>query len=332
MPLLKLLALCFFLVSHLVCAANVILKTPQAPQRKFENDNPQNERQMPLSVPQDGYIVQAGDTLFGIARMYGTSHIKIIEANNMQEGDIIKIGQKLIIPQVSVRSLEKPQSQPQTQVNKVTSGDGTHIVRDGETLFGIARTYNVSPIDLATENGVDLTYMLRIGQKMKIPSGSSIVVAERNVPETKTVTQQDVKRNIRDKLSDRKINCDHPFSWPVYSTEILHGYGESLKNGTKLDGVVIASEVNKNIVASYSGEVAYAGSDIPEYGNLMIVKHKDNWMTIYGYLNAFTKKVGDKVNKGDLLGTVGQTGDADGPSLYFSIRKVKTPYNPELCI
>ena len=74
MPRLKLLcALCFYLVSYTVYAANVILKTPQSTQiRKIENGNPQNERQIQLAAPHDGHIVQSGDTLFGIARTYGT--------------------------------------------------------------------------------------------------------------------------------------------------------------------------------------------------------------------------------------------------------------------
>lgn len=319
-------------VSHTVFAANVILKTPSTPPlRKVENGNPQNEKSMQLEAPKDGYIVKQGDTLFSIARTYGTTYPKMLEANDLQEEDIIRIGQKLIIPQTSVQALTTTNTSQQKLATNTTAD--THIIRDGETLFGIARTYAISPIDLAAENNVDLSYMVKIGQKIKIPNSKPVVVAESNVPPKQTViTQERIQRNVRSKLDNRKINCELRFGWPAYSTEILHGYGETLRNGTKLDGVVIASEINKNVIASYSGEVAYIGSDIPEYGKLMIIKHKNNWMTIYGYLNGYHKKVGDQVNKGDLVATVGQTGSANGPSLYFSIRKIKAPYNPELCI
>ena len=323
-------------------AANVILKTVH-PSKKMPSNMITDSQNRSIVVPSDGHIVKDGDTLFGIARMYGTSHVKIMEANNMKSDDVIKIGQKLKIPQNSVvnnksnrDSTNQKVLEKKTDDKKTTPQNGIHIVDSGETLFGIARMYSVSPIDLATDNNIDLAYMVKVGQKIKIPSAPTYSVQNLNkeqITQTQETQVQSVQNlKVRNKLNEKKINCDLGFSWPVHSTQILHGYGETLKNGTKTDGVVVFSELNKNIVSAYAGEVAYAGNDIPEYGNLMIIKHQDNWMTIYGYMNTFARKVGDKVTKGDLIGTVGQTGEANGSALYFSIRKVKTPYNPELCI
>lgn len=318
------------LLSANVFAANIILKNSHLASAQVNK----NHTKLP-SHPSDNkgsYIVQKGDTLFSIARIHGTSHAKIIEESQL-DGGVIKVGQELKIPTNVVESNTKVEVKKDIKSNNkvnIQNIKGWHIVSSGETLFGVARQYGVGPIDLATENNVDLTYMLKIGEKIKIPLDNNIVIAENDVP--RKASNDMYVGKVREKMSSRKINCDLAFGWPVYSTSVIYGYGETMNNGTKLDGVVIASSAKKNIIASYSGEVAYAGEDIPEYGKLMIIKHKGNWMTVYGYIDQFTKKVGDKVVKGDLIGIVGQTGDADGPSLYFSIRKVKKPYNPELCI
>ena len=282
------------------------------------------------------HIVKDGETLFGIARTYSVPYSVILKENIINENGSIKIGQKIKIPQtnVGVKNLALP------EVNKYETkpipSNGLHMVTYGETLFGIARTYGVSPIDVAAENEFDLSHLVKVGDKLKIPNkdGNNALKIEKKEEILVQKNDKQISKNndkpVISKKSEKK--CEFHFLWPLQSKKILKQYGEILKNGIKNDGIVIESVVDSKVLASYDGEVVYVGNDIPEYGNLMMIKHKDNWITIYGYLKSSYKKNGDKVSKGDEIAKTGETGDAVSPSMYFSIRKVKTPYNPELCI
>lgn len=345
------------LLQHITFGANVTVKAPSPQNGTINREVPKSNGTNPRSleaIPQGKihHVVSQGDTLSSISRQYGITINHIMLMNALDDSSKIRIGQKLFIPQmnvngeqttdVTIAKVEPQPSLPQPIPSKEVSSsnastvqtvvspipeDGMHIVEPGETLFAISRKYRVHPIELATENNVDLQYMVRAGQKIKIPVP--------NLSQEKTAVASNTKNTtIETKpIKVEKADCKEAnFSWPLYSTKVTHKYLETLPNGTKLDGIIVASEEKKSVVAAQSGEVAYVGNDIAEYGNLMIIKHKDNWMTIYGYLDSFKKKVGQKVSKGDTVAIVGQTGDALRPSLYFSIRNIKVPYNPELCI
>jgi murein DD-endopeptidase MepM/ murein hydrolase activator NlpD len=336
----------FPIVAH---AANVTQKTPQQPYAQSKNFQ-QKASQNQLTSFDGIHIVKDGETLFGIARIYGISYSSLLENNSLNVDGSIRVGQKINVPKAiigtaSVQNLAKSEKAEQISITtKEFPANGQHIVAYGETIFGIARSYGVSPIDFATENEFDLSHVIKIGDKLKIPKKTEAIlpqsqqVAIQTAQEKTSVVIQEKEKPTAQNISkgsDIKVamqSCELDIIWPVSSKKIIKKYGDILKNGAKNDGTIIDSPIGKQILASYSGEIVYAGNDIAEYGNLMIIKHKDNWMTIYGYMKSFSRKVGDRVVKGDEIGKTGDTGDATAPSLYFSIRKVKTPYNPALCI
>ena len=348
-----------FLPISFVNAANVMQKTPpqffsQSKTSQHSQQKTQEASHPELSSFNGIHIVKDGETLFGIARLYGVSYSSLLENNSINADGSIRVGQKINVPKTvigtaSVQNLAKNEQQTPVIVPvKDIPSNGLHIVTYGETIFGIARSYGVSPIDFATENEFELSHIIKIGDKLKIPkktdsvfsqpqTASQPVVAQKieTKPFVATPVKEISKTPVVIKASELQVGakvCELDILWPISSKKIVKKYGDILKNGAKNDGAIIESAIGKSVVASYSGEVVYAGNDIAEYGNLMIVKHKDNWMTIYGYMKSFSKKVGDRVIKGDEIGKTGDTGDATTPSLYFSIRKVKTPYNPALCI
>lgn len=285
----------------------------------------------PVNTPTgDVHVVQSGETLFGIAKQYDIPYKEILEENQISLTDKINVGQKLKIPQTKKAQNEKTVDTKPSSSKEPLSKQKIHIVMQGETLFGIARMYSVNALDLATENNVDLGYMVKSGQKLKIPHNSQDQESTQTPGSTTTKpTAQDSAGNNSTK---KPSACSLNFAWPVRSREIIHKFGSVLPNGTKADGIIVASGQGSNITASHAGTVAYAGTDIPEYGKLMIIKHADNWLTIYGYMDSFEKSVGQNIKAGDIIGKTGKTGDAKQPSLYFSIRQVKKPYNPELCL
>jgi murein DD-endopeptidase MepM/ murein hydrolase activator NlpD len=117
------------------------------------------------------------------------------------------------------------------------------------------------------------------------------------------------------------------FVWPVKG-KILSAFG-SKDNGLRNDGVNIAAQRGEPVFAAQSGIVAYAGNDIPGYGNVVLIRHNDGWMTTYAHLERIYTQRDVGVAKGDMIGTVGMSGGLTVPQLHFEIRQGSEALNPE---
>ena len=94
------------------------------------------------------------------------------------------------------------------------------------------------------------------------------------------------------------------------------------------DGININSKLNQEVRASNDGVIIYSGNEIPGYGNLVLIKHSHNWITAYAHLGSVSIERGEKVNRGQIIGLVGKTGNVRKPQLHFEIRKGKEAVNP----
>jgi len=116
------------------------------------------------------------------------------------------------------------------------------------------------------------------------------------------------------------------FAWPVNGT-VISDFGTTA-NGGKNDGINIAANMDAPIRASAPGTVTYAGNELKNYGNLVLVKHSNGYTTAYAHADRLIVSRGDFVAKGQVIGYVGQTGDVSKPQLHFEIRSATTPVNP----
>lgn len=116
------------------------------------------------------------------------------------------------------------------------------------------------------------------------------------------------------------------FAWPV-SGPVISDFG-STANGGKNDGINIAVPMNTPIHASASGTVTYAGNELKDYGNLVLVKHSGGYTTAYAHADRLIVSRGDFVARGQVIAYAGQTGDVSRPQLHFEIRSATTPVNP----
>jgi murein DD-endopeptidase MepM/ murein hydrolase activator NlpD len=113
------------------------------------------------------------------------------------------------------------------------------------------------------------------------------------------------------------------FIWPVRG-DVISTYGVK-GTSQKNDGINIRAAANDTVRAAAAGDVVYAGDQVPGFGNLVLVKHADGWVTAYGHLSRSDVKMQQKVVQGQQLGTVGQTGGASEPQLHFEVRYAPTP-------
>jgi lipoprotein NlpD len=185
-----------------------------------------------------------------------------------------------------------------------------HIVRRGETLFSIAWRYGKDPADVARWNNLGDGSLIYPGQVIRLtpPSGR-----------TSTSKQASKKQPLP------KIPAQPPpaWTWPT-SGRISVDFGGKPGSGT---GVLINGKEGQAIVAAASGRVVYAGGGLIGYGQLIILKHNDTYLSAYGYNARLLVKEGQTVTKGQRIATMGE-GPERKPRLHFEIRRNGKPVNP----
>ena len=135
--------------------------------------------------------------------------------------------------------------------------------------------------------------------------------------------QKFAKKNNTKKIP---IKSEQIFIWPVQGSIIVN-FGKQ-KGGRKNDGINIISVKGNPVRAAMSGKVIYRGNELLAWGNLIIIKHKNNWTTAYAHLDKLLVKKGEVIKTGDIIASVGATGNVDKTQLHFQIRKNSKPLDP----
>lgn len=258
--------------------------------------------------------VRRGDTLYSISRKYNVPIKDMIKANHLVAPYTLYVGQKLSLPAKQY-----------------------HTVKRGESLYGIARMYNVDVTSLSKVNNLKTPYSLSVGQRLLLPAsvssletGKKAVSSQPSVAKApqsvgtaqKTQVKTAVKETYVPPASTRKTK----FMWPVNGT-VISGFG-NLGKGRKNDGINIKAPLGTAVKAADGGTVAYAGNELKGFGNLILVKHSDGWITAYAHNDKLLVKKGQKVVRGEKIATVGSTGSVTVPQLHFEVRAGKKAVNP----
>ncbi len=250
--------------------------------------------------------VLPGDTVYAIARRTGATPQSIITLNRLSPPYGLEVGEIIRVPANSVPPSRTAAPTP------AAPRDSAHVVRAGETLFSISRATGASVDRIAQANSLGAPYSLRVGQSLRIPGASAATIAR--APEADV---GDLARNVSYGAAPTKPGS--LFDWPVQG-RMIGSYGLS-NAGKRNDGVNIAAPVGTPVRAAADGEVVYRGSELDGYGNLLLIKHEDGFVTAYAHNDAMLVKKGDRVRKGQVIAKVGQTGSASEPQLHFEIRQ-----------
>jgi murein DD-endopeptidase MepM/ murein hydrolase activator NlpD len=218
----------------------------------------------------------------------------------------------LILPALILLSCERrPPPDILTPVPDAEAVGVFHQVREGETLFSICKAYQADLQEVAEINGITDADHLRAGQQVFIPD------VEKIVPEARP-TQPEEQKVAIEKWTGQ-------FIWPLNGV-ITSKFG--IRNGRRHDGIDIGAPAGTEIRAAADGKVLYSGDQQTGYGNLIIVRHANDMITVYAHNRKNLVQEGDQVKRGQVIGEVGQTGRATGPHLHFEIRKRTRPRNP----
>ncbi|MCQ2562229.1 MAG: M23 family metallopeptidase, partial [Alphaproteobacteria bacterium] len=254
----------------------------------------------------DFVVVNAGDTLYSIAKQNNTSVDELAKINSLSAPFTLSIGQKIALSKVpeskTDTKITKTENTPKQTMNEIT-------VSAGDTLYSLSRKYSVPVNDIAVLNGLSAPFTLSVGQKLKIISQSQDLLISANTTQTtveNTNTSKKISSDPTKKLPKIQARSSTKFSWPVRG-KIVSAYGGKDSGGFN-DGINISAPVGTSVNAAENGVVAYAGNEVKGMGNLVIIQHSDGWMTVYAHLDSMNVKRGNKVSVGQKIGTVGKTG------------------------
>lgn len=188
------------------------------------------------------------------------------------------------------------------------SSDGVyHTVEEGQTLYDIAKAYNVTVETLKQANSIDDETRLSIGTRLWIPGAKRV----------ESVDSDDAPRKAK----------RGALSWPVDGGIITSRFGQ--RNGRNHDGIDIGAKEGTPILAAADGKVVFNGW-MHGYGRMLIVKHANHLTTVYAHNSKNKVKKNSRVKRGQVIAEVGQTGRSTGPHLHFEVRNDTHPKNPLL--
>ncbi len=233
------------------------------------------------------YVVRDGDTIGGIAKMFGVSVNTIRWANDLAVGAPLKKGETLLILPVS---------------------GVKYSVKKGDTLAGIAKRFKADQSDIESFNGITSQSKLSVGDEIIIPGG----MIENLVP----VTGKNGKSRLIPGAGGPSIDGYYIKPVPCNLTQGLHGH----------NGVDLGCSRGTPIRASASGTVLIARTGWNGgYGTMIVIAHGNGTQTLYAHMSALTTSSGENVSQGQIIGASGSTGKSTGPHLHFEVRGAKNP-------
>jgi murein DD-endopeptidase MepM/ murein hydrolase activator NlpD len=299
-------------------------------------------------------IVGTSDTLDTLSRRYNVSPAAILQANGYKGPRTLSPGQQLIIPRQTAVGAAPALATPASKPVAVAAAPAVHVVNSGDTLLSVARHNRVSLSELARANGLEPTAKLRLGMKLTVPSAKTAAVAPAAQPATvaaqpvaavapvtkmaaaggppqsarlaqATATVEDAAVATPVKATDA-TGALPTFRWPVRG-KVITSYGAKT-NGKSNDGINLAVPEGTPVKAAEDGVVAYSGNELKGYGNLVLVRHSNGYVTAYAHASELMVKRGDTIKRGQTIAKSGQSGEVGSPQLHFEIRKGSSPVDP----
>jgi murein DD-endopeptidase MepM/ murein hydrolase activator NlpD len=305
-------------------------------------------------------VVAPGETIAAIAHRHNVPTHEILRANGLTASATLQAGQRLVIPRyvadggsaklahAALPRHPAPSATAAAAPAPATPGD--HVVASGETMSSIARKHRITIRELAAANSMTPESPLKIGMKLTVPSraapaaktASLAPAAPVAVVSGKPATLQSIKpaeqpvasARIAAPAAEAAADDAGPgaaagmpsFRWPLRG-RVTTNFGSKTAGGAS-DGIDLAVPEGTAVRAADDGVVAYAGNELKGYGNLVLVRHANGFVTAYANASEISVKRNDQVHRGQVIAKSGQTGSAATPQLHFEIRKNSAPVDP----
>ena len=302
-----------------------------------------------------------GETILSVAKRHGVTVEAIARANGLR-GRPVMPGTMLVIPAAPPPTqYGQAPSAPRAKVAECAGGQ-CYTVQKGETVGAIARAHGLTEQQLLAANNLPDARSLRAGQSIAIPgqtaprqamasatpqnrtaprtghasasaapasdSEGTLQEAEQVKPSTevKMTTTKPTEPTCEASLANPLPRMGKTFRKPVEGL-VIGQFGPQ-RDGTVNEGLTISVPKGTPIKAAENGVVAYVGDELPGFGNLILIRHAEEYVTAYAHADEIMVKKCDVVKRGQTIATAGVTGDANQPQLHFEIRKNAKPVDP----
>jgi murein DD-endopeptidase MepM/ murein hydrolase activator NlpD len=254
-----------------------------------------------VSVPSDAYVhvIESGESLYTVARRYNVTAQAIISANGFSSPDKIYVGQKIVIP-----------------------GKASQLAALGPKPSAAQPGQLIAP---AVQPAPQPTQVASLGNAPAAGTPEATVkplVAPTAVAAPAAVASVAPAQPLAQPKSEPVLSGADKFRWPV-SGRVITDFANS--KGT---GINIEAPEGTAVRAAENGQVIYAGSGVEGYGNLILIRHPNGYVSAYAHLKDMNVAKGTVVNRGDNIGTTGKTGSVSKAQLHFELRKGATPVDP----
>jgi murein DD-endopeptidase MepM/ murein hydrolase activator NlpD len=273
------------------------------------------------------YTVKPGDSLYGIAREHGVKVAELQEVNGITDAHRVKPGMALKVPGRAVAERSTPPAAPRFEAHQPVTHDSVAIVppiEPSDAPAGPARYGQATTTQPTIINGE---------RRVASLNDRSTDATSDAQPPAQSVPQPSAERP----KPGEKVAIGAPpgaaaiadgakLRWPAIG-KIIAGFG-GRPDGTHNDGINVSVPLGTDVHAAEAGVVAYAGSELKGYGNLVLLRHDNGWVTAYAHNDELLVKRGDKVKRGDVIAKAGKTGSVDRPQIHFELREGSRPVDP----
>ena len=270
------------------------------------------------------YVVQSGQTLYSIAREHNLRVQDIATLNDIPPASAIRVGQELKLPKGAVAGATP------VPAKAVAAVEAPKVLGAPPKLLGTLTEKKVMaslepkkslipPAASVTPPSVPAV----VAKRTDIPAVPDVPAA----PDTKTAPPTvALATPAVDNSVDTASASGTAFRWPVRG-RIISSFGTK-PNGERNDGINLAVPEGTSVKAAEAGTVIYAGNELEGYGNLVLIRHADGWVSAYAHNNSILVKRGDAVRRGQNIAVAGMSGSVKTPQVHFELRKGSKPVNP----
>lgn len=269
------------------------------------------------------YKVNKGDTLYSISRKYQITVAELRAANNLSENDVLKAGQKLIIPEADISTAVALSGDKNNKSDSpVNTSNTTEIeVKKGDTLYSLSKKYGLTVADLLAINNLDSSSVIKVGQKLKVRT-TSLSNASQNESKAANVNN-DIK--VVEKAPDTRtygatVTADTNTKWPVSNPKITQVKG-------KISGVQLSAKENEKVLCIHEGTVMYVGT-YRGFGQVVFVQSKTGLIYAYTGLGSVKVKKGEYAVAATELGSAGIDPISGKSQITFMVFQNGQPIDP----
>ncbi len=251
-------------------------------------------------------IIKSGDTLFSLSEKYQVALEPLIKLNKLKKPYALNKGQVLKLP-----------------------APLHYRVQKGDTLYAISRKYNIHFQSLANINGIEEPFVISPNTILVLPALARDSDGKWKAAPSKAA--EPVANNggaVAPKTVSKPLKpaSNSTFIWPLKGKIISRFGGKA--GGMRNDGINIAADPMAEVVAARAGTVIYSGSELKNFGRLILIRHNNGWVTAYAHNSANKVLEGAEVTQGQVIALAGSSGSVDVSQLHFETRKGVKPVDP----